>query len=322
MLQELLEKAKIELQSLDNKRRLIFSEGTNSKIQEVALKLKSDNYIEPILCFENKIDIPKSLLGAGIKTIAIDDSLTDELAQQLFTMRKNKITLEKAHELVQETNYFATMQLKNNNADCLLGGIEYATKNILVPALQIIKTTKDVAIASSANLLVKDNQRYVFTDISLNIDPTTEQLVSITKSAINLAHKLGITSPQVAMLSFSTANSATSDSVIKVQEATKILQKENLDALIEGEMQFDSALLEEVRMKKMPYSKMKGSADIFVFPNLDAGNIGYKIAERLGQYHAVGPMILGLNQVVSDLSRGSTVKDIYLTAILTAWRSI
>lgn len=210
------------------------------------------------------------------------------------------------------------MQLKNNNADCLLGGIEYATKNILAPALQIIKTKNDVAIASSANLLVKDNQRYVFTDISLNIDPTTEQLVSITKSAINLAHKLGITSPQVAMLSFSTANSATSDSVIKVQEATKILQKENLDALIEGEMQFDSALLEEVRVKKMPHSKMKGSADIFVFSNLDAGNIDYKIAERLGQYHAVGPMISGLNQVVSDLSRGSTVEDIYLTAILTA----
>ncbi len=131
-------------------------------------------------------------------------------------MRKNKITLEKAQELVQETNYFATMQLKNNNADCLLGGIEYATKNILVPALQIIKTTKDVAIASSANLLVKDNQWYIFTDISLNIDPTTEQLVSITKSAINLAHKLGIKLPQVAMLSFSTASS---ELVIKVQEA-------------------------------------------------------------------------------------------------------
>lgn len=322
MIEKLLMKMQHDLATLQRKPRLIFPEGNNSKIQEVALKLKTQALIEPVLCFRNQEVIPQSLVAAAIETLIIDDSSITGLATQLCKIRKQKLDLITATSLIKEPNYFAMMQLHNNNVDCLLGGIDYSTKDILRPALQIIKTAPDIAIASSANLLIKNETCYVFTDISLNIEPTTAEIVTITKSAIKLANKLGITQPNVALLSFSTNNSAQSASVTKMQAATHILQKTELPALIEGEMQFDSALLPEIRYKKFPESKMQGPANIFVFPNLDAGNIGYKIAEKLGQYHSIGPIILGLKKIVSDLSRGATVTDIYFTAIMTAWRTI
>lgn len=322
MIEKLFKQAFKELKALSKKRRVIFPEGINPKIQEVALRLKKENIVVPILCFSNNKLIPEIIKKSGIITYSINDSITIKLIQKLFQLRKNKLTIEKAQELMQQTNYFATMLLKEKEADCLVGGIDYTTKDILSPALQIIKTSRHLPLAATANLMIRGKERYIFSDVSLNINPNSEQLSQITKLAIKLAIKLKINNPQVALLSFSTNGSASSESVLKVRHAVEILRQERLSFLIEGEMQFDSALIPEIRKKKMPDSKMKGSADILIFPNLDAANIGYKITEKLAGFKAVGPIVLGLNEVVSDLSRGATIEDIYSTVILTAWRTI
>lgn len=303
---------------IKRKLKIIFPEGNNTRIQEVANKLIASKLVTPVLCFEKAEQIPKDLHNE-IETLAIDQQNLDNLANELVELRKGKTTIADAKVLVQKTNYFAIMCLKQNLVDGFVGGIDYKTSDILRPTLQIIKTKPHVLTASSANLMFKDQKRYIFADCSLNIAPTPEELASIGQSTIELAQRIGLKKPQVAMLSFSTFGSGKSEQAEKVAKATKLLQDKKLSAFIEGEMQFDAAIDEAIRLKKAPTSKIKGSADLFIFPNLESGNIGYKITERLAGFNALGPILLGLNAPVSDLSRGATIDDIYNTVLITAW---
>lgn len=306
------------LNKYPKKIKLIFPEGTNPKIQEVAKRLVESQLIIPVLCFEKKEDLPHNL-NPKIEIVIIEDTQLDNIANELLELRKGKILPEEAKKLVRLRNYFSIMLLKQKKVDAFVGGIEYKTSDILRPTLQIIKTKPNVLVATSANLMFKDQNRYLFADCSLNIELDDQKLASVAESTIELAHNIGIETPKVAMLSFSTLGSGASPQSQKVASATKILQNKKLNAIVDGEIQFDAAISQEVRLKKAPDSKMEGSADVFIFPSLEAGNIGYKIAERLGGYSALGPILLGLNAPVSDLSRGATVDDIYTTSLITAW---
>ncbi|KAJ3616613.1 hypothetical protein Zmor_011813 [Zophobas morio] len=215
------------------------------------------------------------------------------------------------------------MLLKRGDVDCMLCGIDYTTADTLRPALQIIKTKPNTKIASSIILMNRDNETYFFADCSLNVDPTSEQLADIAKSSADFCKQMGLKDPQVAMLCYSTNGSGMGPTVDRVSEACKILSNEKVDFVFDGEIQFDAAFVKSVRDKKYKETKItKDSADIYVFPDLASGNIGYKIAQRLGNFDSVGPFILGLQKPVNDLSRGATLEDVVLSAIYTLFQSI
>lgn len=322
--------------------KILFPEGDNEKIQAVALKLLKNTFvyvtedqklhsikikdiIEPILLFAEKDLIPEEI-ASQVKVIKMNDQM--KFAQKLYQIRKDKgLTLAEAQTLITGKNYYGMMLLDANEVDCLVGGINYKTADILRPALQIIKA--DQKTVASTFIMNKDDETYLFSDCSINISPKAEQLVEIAESTINFAldfdfkifDSINFKELNVAMLSYSTNGSGAGEDVDKVRVATEKLSQLNWKAdqkiNIAGEIQFDAAFDETVRKKKFPELNIKGPCNVFVFPNLEAGNIGYKIAQRLGKFKAIGPIILGLKKPVNDLSRGATIDDIYNTALIT-----
>ncbi|MFV0287986.1 MAG: phosphate acetyltransferase [Mycoplasmatales bacterium] len=246
-----------------------------------------------------------------VQIIEPHEYVTEQVVNKLVKLRKGKLDFKEAQKLLQKPNYIATMMLENGEADALVGGSEYATVDILRPAFQIIKTRPQTKLVSSFFLLQKEEQKLLFADCAINVNPSAEQLKEIALQTINSAHELGMT-PKVAFLSYSTKGSATGESVDKVYQAYELLIKENpaYEKFVEGELQFDAAWDKEVSNIKAPTSKIKGQANIFIFPSLEAGNIGYKIAQYLGNWSATGPLLQGLNKPVNDLSRGTTPETI------------
>lgn len=322
--------------------KLLFPEGENEKVQEVALKLSKNTFvytepdktlktinikdiIEPILLFNENEIIPEAIQNQ-ITIIKTNDQ--QNLAQNLYQIRKEKgLTLEQAQELIIRKNYYGMMLLATNQVDGLVAGINYSTADILRPALQIIKADKKTV--SSTFIMNKADETYLFSDCSININPTAEQLVDIADSTIDFALNFdfksfdseSFTELDVAMLSYSTNGSGTGVDVDKVKSAVQYLSQMNWSQKqkvnIVGEIQFDAAFDETIRKKKFPSLNIKGPCNIYIFPDLQSGNIGYKIAQRLGNFKAIGPIILGLKKPVNDLSRGATVDDIYNTALIT-----
>lgn len=242
----------------------------------------------------------------------------DEFATQLYELRKNKgLTLIEAQKLVKEPTYFAMMLLKNNLADGVVAGAHYSTADTLRPALQIIKTKPNKNLVTGAMLMLKEGKKpLVFADVSLVENPTSENLADIAISAAEFYKTLTRKTPKVAMLSYSTKGSAKSELVDKVARATKLAQaKSNFQ--IDGEMQVDSALNKAVAKKKGISSDVGGNANVLVFPDLNAGNISYKLVARLGGYTAIGPIMLNFNKPVNDLSRGCTADEIVDTVVIT-----
>lgn len=322
--------------------RILFPEGENEKVQAVALKLRKNTFvnlvddknlqtvkikdiIEPVLLFSENETIP-SEIADQIAVIKTTDQVN--LAQKLYEMRKDKgLTLEQAQTLITGKNYYGMMLLAMNEVDCLVGGINYNTADILRPALQIIKADKKTV--ASTFIMNKANETYLFSDCSINIAPDAQQLAEIAASTIDFAcafdfktfNPINFENLDVAMLSYSTNGSGAGNNVDKIREATKMLSQMNWNKKqkvnIAGEIQFDAAFDETVRQKKFPDLAIKGACNIFIFPDLEAGNIGYKIAQRMGNFKAIGPIILGLKKPVNDLSRGATIDDIYDTALIT-----
>lgn len=253
----------------------------------------------------------------------------EEYAKLLFELRKAKgMTEEKAQALAVDANYFGTLMVKAGDADGMLSGANHSTADTVRPALQIIKSAHKDRGVSAAIITVKDNEAYLLSDCAVVIDPTDKELSDIALTSAETAIQFGI-EPKIAMLSYSTRGSGKGDSVDKVRRATELVQEalktpEYADQGIEldGEMQVDAALDGVVAKKKAPDSHVAGKARVLIFPNLDSGNIGYKLLQRIGGCEAYGPMLQGLNAPVNDLSRGALVEDIVGMIAVTALQSV
>ena len=296
---------------------IVFPEGQEPRIFRAAIRLKNDGLVVPILL--GKVDEIKQNAeneGVDLGDIELIDPNTypedkfAEMVEAFVERRKGKNTKEQAETMLRDVNYFGTMLVYMDKADGLVSGAIHSTGDTVRPALQIIKTKPGVSRTSGAFVMVKGDERYLFADCAININP-----------GANTAKIFDI-DPQVAMLSFSTMGSAKSDEVTKVQEAVKLAKELAPNEKIDGELQFDAAFVPVVAKQKAPESEVAGHANVFVFPELQSGNIGYKIAQRLGGLEAIGPVLQGLNKPVADLSRGSVEEDVYKVAIITAAQAL
>ena len=302
--------------------RIVFTEGWDARVQKAVIDLKKNDVVHPILlgtpgqiaecAQENGLDV------SGIEQIdpATFDKL-DEMATRMVELRRGKMDLEQCRKAIQSSNYFGTMLVEMGYADGLLGGATYSTADTIRPALQLVKTAPGQPLVSSCFLLVKGSEQYIMGDCSININPTPDELVEIAIQTAHTAKQFGV-EPKVALLSYSSMGSAKGECVAKMTEAVKRLKRMPIDFEVDGEMQFDCAVSEEVASLKAPGSPVAGHANTFIFPNLSSGNIGYKIAARLGGWEAIGPVLQGLNAPINDLSRGCTSQEIYKMAIVTA----
>lgn len=290
----------------------------DERVKQAAVEILKQN-LAKIIVFGTKKDFSLELLDNKNCTV-IDikkyNKLND-LAADLYEMRKAKgLTLEDAKKLIAEPNYLAMMLVQKGVADGVVAGAKYSTADVLRPALQIIKTKPGKKIVTGGMLMLKEKcNPLFFGDVSLVENPTSEQLGEIALANAEFMQKVLDIEPKVAMLSYSTKGSAKSEMVDKVRIATELAQ--NKGFLIDGEMQVDSALDLATAKKKGITSEVGGNANVLVFPDLNAGNIGYKLVARLGGYTAVGPIMLNFNKPVNDLSRGCTVEEIINTVLIT-----
>lgn len=306
---------------------IVFPEGTDIRILSAAVKLKKEGYIKPVLlgnkteisviAENNKLDIS----GIEIKDPENCGEFNDML-KSFLERRKGKVTEEEAAKKLKDVNYFGTMLCYMGKVDGMVSGAIHSTGETVRPALQIIKTKQGVSRTSGAFIMVSpEGEKYIFADCAINVTLTVEEMAELAVESAKTGESFGI-EPKVAMLSFSTKGSADSEEAKKVAEATEKAKKLNPALIIDGELQFDAAFVESVGVKKAPNSPVAGKATIFIFPSLEAGNIGYKIAERFGKYQAIGPILQGLNKPVNDLSRGCNEEDVYKLALITAAQAI
>ena len=307
--------------------KIVFTEGTDPRILEASARLLSGNFLTPVL-----VGKPEEVLAAAEKSgfnvrgaEIIDPENFDRMDEMVATMvalRKGKMTEEQVREALKKGNYFGTMLVKMGYADCLLGGATYSTADTVRPALQIIKTKPGSKIVSSCFILVRDSatgDREVLAmgDCAICIKPTEDELVEIGLQTAETAKVFGL-DPKVAYLSYSTRGSGSGEDVDKVRTACAKAKAAAPNLAIDGEIQFDAAVSPTVGQLKFPGSPVAGHANTFIFPDINAGNIGYKIAQRLGGFAAYGPILQGLNAPINDLSRGCNAQEVYSMAIITA----
>ncbi|WP_417632461.1 phosphate acetyltransferase [Enterococcus faecalis] len=308
--------------------KIVFPEATDPRILGAHARLKSDELVEPIL-IGDPTDIANVAMARGINTsnfIIInpnDYEKWDEMVEAFVERRNGKATKEDAEKILKDVNYFGTMLTYMGIADGMVSGAIHSTGDTVRPALQIIKTKPGVSRTSGAFLMIRgrDQERYLFSDCAINVNPTAQELAEIAVDSAKTAELFDI-EPKVSLLSFSTKGSAKAPEVTKVAEATKIAQELAPEYAIDGELQFDASYVSSVAQLKAPNSKVAGEATVFVFPDLQSGNIGYKIAQRLGNFEAIGPILQGLNKPVSDLSRGANEEDVYKLSIITAAQTL
>lgn len=311
--------------------KIVLPEGEDERVLTAATQLQATDYVTPVVLGDyDKINLLAKDKGLDVSDIEVINPSTSELKTELVKSfverRKGKATEEQADELLNNVNYFGTMLVYAGHADGLVSGAAHSTGDTVRPALQIIKTKPGVSKTSGIFFMIKDDQQYVFGDCAINPTLESSDLAEIAVESAKSAKSFGM-DPRVAMLSFSTKGSAKSDDVDKVANAVKLAQEkvesEGLtDVVIDGEFQFDAAIVPSVAEKKAPGAKIQGNANVFVFPSLEAGNIGYKIAQRLGGFDAVGPVLQGLNSPVNDLSRGCSTEDVYKLSIITAAQTL
>lgn len=319
-----------------NRQRIVLPEGTEERTLKAADQVLADGVADLIL-IGNPAEIKDLAAQWSLKHI---DQATivdhenqpkkEEYAELLFELRKKKgMTMEDARKLVLDPLYLGCLMVKNNDADGQLAGARNTTGNVLRPALQIIKTVPGISCVSGAMLLISKNTQYgkngvlVMGDVAVTPVPDAQQLAEIAVSTARTATAVaGIDEPRVAMLSFSTKGSAKHENVDKVVEAFKIAQQLDPALKIDGELQADAALVPSIGASKAPGSEIAGHANVLVVPNLEVGNIGYKIAQRLGNVDAIGPILQGIARPVNDLSRGCSVDDVYKMIAITANQAI
>ena len=303
-------------------KKIVFTEGTDARILEAADKLTTEGILGVILL--GKADEVKSAAkeaGFNIEKCRIIDpeqyAEIDALVDEMVTLRKGKMTPEQVREALSKSNYFGTMLVKMGKADCLLGGATYSTADTVRPALQLIKTKPGNKNVSSCFIMVKGDKKLAMGDCAINIAPNEDELAEIAIETAKTAKIFGI-DPKVAMLSYSTYGSGKGEMVTLMANATKKVKEMAPDLDIDGELQFVAAVAPEVAKVKCAGSTVAGQANTFIFPEISAGNIGYKIAARLGEYEAIGPVLQGLNAPINDLSRGCNAQEVYKMALVTA----
>ena len=307
---------------------IVFPEGADKRILGAAVRLKNDDLVEPILlgskseieatANENNFDI------TGLQIIdpaAYPEADKKAMFDALLERRKGKNTPEQVEKMLEDVSYFGTMLVYMGKADGMVSGAVHSTGSTVRPALQIIKTKPNAHRISGAFLMQKGDQRYIFADCAINIELDADTMAEVAVQSAETAKLFGI-DPKVALLSFSTKGSAKGDMVTKVAEATEKVHEMEPELPADGEMQFDAAVVPSVGELKAPGSKVAGHANVFIFPSLEAGNIGYKIAQRFGGFTAVGPILQGLNAPIADLSRGCSEDDAYKVAIITAAQAV
>ena len=308
-------------------RRIVFTEGTDPRILEASARLLSGTFLTPVLV-GNPEEVQKAAEATGfnIRGAEIIDPATfkdmDKMVEEMVALRKGKMTADECRATLLQANYFGTMLVKMGYADALLGGATYSTADTVRPALQLVKTKPGNKIVSSCFIMVRpsatgDNEVLAMGACAINIKPTDDELVEIAIETAKTAKIFGI-DPKVAFLSYSTKGSGKGEDVDKVRSAYEKAQALAPEIAMEGELQFDSAVSPHVAQTKCPGSKVAGHANTFIFPDINAGNIGYKICQRMGNFDAYGPILQGLNAPINDLSRGCNALEVYSMAIITA----
>ncbi|MCR4890835.1 MAG: phosphate acetyltransferase [Lachnospiraceae bacterium] len=311
-----------------NPKKIVFTEGSDPRILEAASRLLASNFLQPILLGNpDEIETAAEKAGFNIRGANMIDPANydrfDEMVDIFVELRKSKgVTPEEARTILSKSNYFGTMLVKMGVADALLGGATYSTADTVRPALQIIKTKPGSTIVSSCFILVRpsatgDNEVLAMADCAINIDPTEDNLVEICGETAECARAFGV-DPKIAFLSYSTLGSGKGEMVDKMKNAANKAKAKYPNLPIEGELQFDAAVVPRVARTKCPNSEVAGHANTFIFPDISAGNIGYKIAQRMGNFDAYGPILLGLNASINDLSRGCSAFEVYSMSIITA----
>ena len=319
---------KIKAKAKSNVMHIVLPEGDEPRTVKAA-SIIVEQGLAKLTLLGNPEKIKEVAAGASLEGIEIIDPATSEkcaeYAATLYELRKAKgMTEEKAAATVKDPMYYGIMMVKAGEADGLVSGAIHSTGDMLRPALQIIKSKPGIKTVSSCFLMESPNKQYgddgimIFADCAVNIDPDAEALANIALGAADSARSLAGIEPRVAMLSFSTKGSAKHDQVTKVQEATRIAKEMAPDLMLDGELQLDAALVEKVGQLKAPGSTVAGHANTLVFPSLEAGNIGYKLVQRLGNAEAYGPILQGIAKPCNDLSRGCSVEDIVATVAITA----
>ena len=321
MFQNLIDKLKA------HPRKIVFTEGTDPRILEASARLLSGTFLTPVLVGnEEEVQAAAEKAGFNIRGAIIIDPENydgmDAMVEKMVELRKGKMTADECRAALKKGNYFGTMLVKMGVADALLGGATYSTADTVRPALQLVKTKPGNKIVSSCFILVRasatgDNDVLAMGDCAINIKPEEDELVEIAVETAKCAKIFGI-APKVAFLSYSTKGSGKGEDVDKMRNACEKAKALMPDIPVDCEMQFDAAVSPTVGQLKFPGSPVAGYANTFIFPDINAGNIGYKIAQRLGGFEAYGPILLGLNAPINDLSRGCNAQEVYSMAIITA----
>ncbi|WP_413778156.1 phosphate acetyltransferase [Caproicibacterium sp. XB1] len=310
-----------------NPRKIVFPEGTDPRILEAAARLKKEGFLTPVLIgAQDAVKAAAAKAGQDIAGIEIVDIAAfpdfEKMVATMVELRHGKMDEAACRASLQKSNYFGTMYVKMGYADALLGGATYSTADTVRPALQLVKCKPGHKIVTSCFLLHRPDgkggsEMYAMGDCAINIDPNEDELVEVAQGTAETARTFGM-EPKVAFLSYSTKGSGKGDSVDKMRSAAEKLIAQHPDYDVDGELQFDSAVAPAVASLKAPGSKVAGKANVFIFPDINAGNIGYKIAQRLGGFEAVGPIMAGLNAPINDLSRGCNAEEVYKMAVITA----
>ncbi|GAA0722863.1 phosphate acetyltransferase [Clostridium malenominatum] len=324
LMDEIWQKAKA------NRKKIVLPEGEEERnIRACEMIIK--NGLADIILVGNPENIKKmakdlgvSVEGAEIIDPATSDK-TEEYAKTLYEIRKNKgVTLEKAAQIVLDPLYFGTVMVKLGHADGMVSGAIHTTGDLLRPGLQIVKTAPGTSVVSSAFIMYVPGSEYgkegllLFSDCAVNPNPNAEELASIAISTAETAKKLCGMDPKVAMLSFSTMGSAEHELVQKVRTATELAKSQRPDLDIDGELQLDASIVQSVASLKAPNSAVAGKANVLIFPDLQAGNIGYKLVQRFAKAEAIGPITQGFAKPINDLSRGCSAEDIVNVVAVTA----
>lgn len=305
-----------------NPKRIILPESTDERVLNAAASLIKEGIALPYLIGDKPtIDAKAHELGISTDGMEIRDPAHDQhmdvYIQELVKLRAHKgVNETKAKELLLDVKYFAAMMVHMGHADGCVTGATHPTSETIRPAVQIIGLKEGFSIASSYFLMLKDDETLFFADCAFVVNPSSAELADIALATHASARSFDI-EPKIAMLSFSTRGSAQHEMVDKVAQATKLVKERSPNIAVDGELQFDAAYVPKVGESKCPNSPVGGHANVFIFPDLNAGNICYKVAQRLGGYSAIGPIIQGLNKPMNDLSRGCSVEDIINVVAIT-----
>ena len=309
------------------RRTIVFTEGPDARILEATDRLLKEDLMDVIL-IGNEAEVKAAAEKGNFcicKATVIDPATyegMDEMVAKMVELRKGKMTEDECRAALSKGNYFGTMLVKLGKADALLGGATYSTADTVRPALQIIKTKPGSKIVSSCFIMVRpsatgENEVLAMADCAINIKPTEDELVEIAVETARTAKVFGI-DPKVAFLSYSTLGSGKGEDVDKMRNACEKAKAAMPDVPVDGEFQFDAAVSPVVAKTKHITSSVGGHANTFIFPDINAGNIGYKICQRMGNFDAYGPILQGLNAPINDLSRGCNALEVYSMAIITA----